>query len=101
MTDFTTGKWDVEQAAEVTKEVWYAGYNMPGYMPDEPPEACDTFQEAKDHILWLLNEALEQEEEGSKFETQLKAAIERAEAETDEFGFYCANYFYFVSWDAE
>jgi hypothetical protein len=33
---------------------WVAGVNMPGYMPDVEPGAFETFAEARDHLLELL-----------------------------------------------
>jgi len=33
---------------------WVAGVNMPGYMPDVEPGAFETFAEARDHLLGLL-----------------------------------------------
>jgi hypothetical protein len=36
------------------------GYNIPGYLPDEPPFEYDTFEEAKNEVLWHLNMHVEQ-----------------------------------------
>ena len=38
----------------VKMPVWIAGYNMPGYMPDNEPAAFETFDEAKRYIIGLM-----------------------------------------------
>lgn len=41
--------------------VWIAGYNMPGYMPDNEPAEFETFDEAKRYIIGMMKEFEEQD----------------------------------------
>ena len=43
------------------QEVWLAGYNMPGYMPDNEPAECESFDEAKAHIIFMMKEFEDQD----------------------------------------
>ena len=44
---------------DAPKPRFVAGFNQPGYMPDNDPAEFDNFDEAKRYILWWLNHAEE------------------------------------------
>ncbi|MBC8738504.1 hypothetical protein F6X40_17155 [Paraburkholderia sp. UCT31] len=80
---------------------YVAGYNMPGYMPDSEPAEFETFDSARDNIVFWLDDALESmatgEEKDEEKESVLKDAIEYAKKQTDAFSFTAAGYCYWVT----
>lgn len=48
-------KNELDKEGEPTT-VWVAGYNMPGYMPDNEPAEFDSFDEAKAHIIFMMKQ---------------------------------------------
>jgi hypothetical protein len=48
-------KNELDKEGEPTT-VWIAGYNMPGYMPDNEPAECESFDEAKAHIIFMMKQ---------------------------------------------
>jgi hypothetical protein len=47
-------------------DVWSAGWNMPGYMPDNPPALFLGWDQARDYLVEELERALEELEEGAE-----------------------------------
>lgn len=84
---------------DANAQVWVAGYNMPGYMPDSVPEAFDSFEDARDYVYNVASESVEfnsdmLESEPSEYVKSLVSAIKD---QSDEFGVTIGNYHYFVS----
>jgi hypothetical protein len=62
-------------------DLYAAGFNVPGFLPDNEPEQFTDESDAIAHLKWLMNEAAEQATEAqpdkeSVIEDDLKAAIE-------------------------
>ena len=73
-----------------------AGWNMPGYMPDNAPEPFATFDEAKRYII----DAIKREEEETDDEDEaenLAAFAEDVNLQSSPFGATCGRYHYFVT----
>lgn len=34
--------------------MYVCGWNVPGYLPDDEPMTCDTWEEARDALVWEL-----------------------------------------------
>lgn len=84
--------------------VWYAGCNMPGYMPDEPPHPYASEDDAKAGLLESLENAYEadlaEEEEGQDNSThRYSTYIEAKEAINSGETAYFMGYAYFISRD--
>lgn len=41
--------------------MWIAGYNMPGYMPDNEPVECEDFDSAKRYIIGMMKQFEDQD----------------------------------------
>jgi hypothetical protein len=53
---------------EESRKPWAAGWNMPGYMPDNEPAGFATWEEARDYLVSELERAAEEsEDEASEY----------------------------------
>ncbi|MGZ6199169.1 MAG: hypothetical protein ACXWNL_16155 [Vulcanimicrobiaceae bacterium] len=50
---------------EALRKPWAAGWNMPGYMPDNPPAIFETWEEARDYIVAELESVKDNAEENA------------------------------------
>jgi hypothetical protein len=89
-----------------------AGWNMPGYMPDNEPADFETFEGARNYIAEELENVIEslytgvlgdktadeaEREAALTEEASLKEAIEYVRRQSGEFGFTVGKYHYFVN----
>ena len=89
-----------------------AGWNMPGYMPDNEPADFETFEQARGYIVEELNNVIEslytgvlgdsnadptEREDALQEEAALKEAIEYVQRQPGEFGLTVGKYHYFVT----
>jgi hypothetical protein len=90
--------WDTEP--EPATPVYFAGWNMPGYMPASEPAEFDDADDAKNYILEELESAadqLQEEIDATKLE-EIQQAIDGLTNSTDiEQGFNAGGYFYFIT----
>jgi hypothetical protein len=81
-------------------DVWSAGWNMPGYMPDTPPclflEHEDAIENIKQSLEQLLWQAVPETETAISSKTIVDAQAYFA-AQSGEVGLTVGNYHYFVS----
>ncbi len=85
----------------MSRRVFVAGCNMPGYLPDDEPAQFDTFEEAKAYILELMQWHLDSEEgniyaDEAALET-LAECLDWAHVQTGDFGITASNTHYWVS----
>lgn len=77
---------------------YISGSNMPGYMPDSEPQEHETLEEAKESLIWLIDQYIDHiadcEEEYSKEEAIL-AEFEAAKPQTCNV--YIGDYVYWIS----
>jgi hypothetical protein len=78
------------------KAQFVAGWNMPGYMPDNPPEEFATFDAAKRYIIDAIKREEDEEEDEEKAEA-LAAFAEDVNLQSSPFGATCGRFHYFVS----
>jgi hypothetical protein len=55
--------------------MWISGYNNPGYMPESDPEAFETFEEARDHITYILDQFVDSWDVGANDGDEYNRAI--------------------------
>ena len=80
------------------KPGYLVGLNEPGHMPDESPWSFDTFEEAKEFVIW----SIKREEEQAACENMAKKLCNLAEnvnLEKDEFTLEFNGYVYWVKKD--
>ena len=63
----------------MSKQVWIAGWNLPGYLPDNPPAVFETEEEANAYI---------KDERESADEMYAEAASESGVAERDPYHYF-------------
>jgi hypothetical protein len=89
-------------------EKWVVGSNMPGYMPDEPPHECDSFEDALQGLIGELERDLTDLEDDDSTKMSLDADTRvyllneaiialRGRKEPQEQGFTIGNRHYFLS----
>lgn len=80
-------------------DVYVAGWNMPGYMPDSEPAFFLEFDDAKRHILQeMTSHEDEYAEQGDESKAEdVSAAKEDVNLESKEFSVTVAGYAYWVS----
>lgn len=91
----------VEELRE-TATPWGAGFNMPGYMPDNDPGAFATWEEARDSLAEDMERFAEEDAESAQPEEQsddFAEAVKRLRALTpgEEFGETVGPYHYWLS----
>ena len=75
---------------------WIAGYNMAGYMPETDPVECDSQDEAKRYIIWVIKEIFE---EGGSSEAEAEdfcAFAEEVNLQSGEFSQTCRGWAFWV-----
>lgn len=87
---------DCQNAEDDENEEWSAGWNMPGYMPDNPPEIFATQDDAKRYIIDELKRSEDDAENEDDAETLCHFA-EECNLQSGEFCATCGKYHYFVS----
>ena len=85
------------------KQIWIVGDNMPGYMPDSEPFEADNWQHAKECLLETLQRDLENTEEQSEGDADLKDCIEALESlpADQEFGYTANSRYYWISLEVQ
>lgn len=82
---------------------WVVGMNMPGYMPDNEPSECDTFEEAKACMIGDLERSLDEAnadtDEGAKEIAAIEKIMPRLKAVVmpEEIGFTIGRWHYFIA----
>lgn len=82
---------------------WVVGYNMPGYMPDNEPSECDTFEEARDCLIGDLERAADEAdtdtEEGAAEVARIDELIPRLRKimMPEEIGITVGRWHYFIA----
>jgi len=61
----------IEELEGEKVEQWVAGYNMPGYMPDNEPAVFESFDDAKSYILETLENYIDDVAEGNPESTRI------------------------------
>ena len=82
------------------KKGYFVGYNMPGYMPDNEPEYCESLEDAKECLLTDLTHYredlnLDHDQEHVDQLTHLINEIEKAPAQVCNV--YIANYVFWIN----
>lgn len=80
-------------------ERYVAGWNMPGYMPDNPPEEFDNADDAREHIADEMERYAEELEEGDEAAADLLAAAAQVREGEGELGVAFGKFYYFVKQD--
>lgn len=83
---------------EAERKHWVAGFNMPGYMPDNEPASFETWEEARDYIVQELDRACDETDSVSDGEDYAKAArhFEALTEETDQ-GWTVGQYHWWIT----
>lgn len=82
---------------------WIAGYNMPGFMPDNDPCGFATHEEAVAYIVSCLEDHIDSLDSGETVRVaNLEGTKERLEsiADESEFGETVDNWHYWITYDA-
>jgi hypothetical protein len=75
-----------------------AGFNQPGYLPDNDPEEFDTFEEARDYLADELDRAADDATEGGDLADALEESADEIREETGPFSYLAADgYAYWVT----
>ena len=86
-----------EQANE---RPWVAGVNLPGYMPDMEPSAFETFEDARDFLVWLLEEEVNFLADNEACDDEIdeidQAACIVSHLKEDEFSAIIGRYSYWI-----
>lgn len=85
---------DCEDAQE--KEIFVAGYNMPGFMPDCEPSEFYSFDEAKRSIIHTIKR-FEDEAETEEGAENFCELAEDVNLQSDEFSVRCENWVFWVT----
>ena len=88
----------VEELREQRTERWVAGWNMPGYLPDNTPEEFGNAEDAKQYIIDAVKRAEDETDNENEAET-LCAFAEDVNLQVDEFSGQCLKYVYWVCED--
>lgn len=88
----------VEELREQRTERWVAGWNMPGYLPDNMPEEFGNAEDAKQYIIDEVKRAEDETEDETEAET-LCGFAEDVNLQGDEFSAQCLQYVYWVRED--
>ena len=88
----------VEELREQRTERWVAGWNMPGYLPDNTPEEFGNAEDAKQYIIETVKRAEDETEDETEAET-LCGFAEDVNLQGDEFSAQCLQYVYWVRED--
>lgn len=80
----------------MTTVKWFAGWNMPGYMPDCEPAEFDSQDAAKRYIIGELKRYEDEVETESEAET-ICAFAEDVNLQSGEFSAQCCGYVYWVT----
>lgn len=93
--------WDrfEELKGKAAEGHWVAGYNMPGYMPDNEPAVFEDFGSAKRYIIDELKRDEEQADTEEEAET-ICGFAEDVNLESGEFSAQCGNYVYWVTFNS-
>lgn len=76
---------------EAMRRPFVAGWNMPGYMPDNEPAAFETFEDAQAYIREEIKRHAEEQE------TEFPDALERLDESEDEFGETVGKYHFWIT----
>jgi hypothetical protein len=76
---------------EALRRPFVAGWNMPGYMPDNEPASFETFEDAQAYIREEIERQAEEQE------TEFPDALERLDESESEFGETVGNYHYWIT----
>lgn len=85
---------------EALRKPWVAGWNIPGYLPDGPPERFATSEEAREYIAAELEECADQCETQGAYNEYEEAAVDIRNGE-GEYGETIGRYHFFVAYDEE
>jgi hypothetical protein len=95
-----------KKTTDITFRVFCVGSNMPGYMPDEPPHPCASFEDARESLLWDVERDIDDIASGewSHEGVESMAELERflcycKNCEPSDIGGTVGNRHYFVSED--
>jgi hypothetical protein len=78
-------------------DMWISGFNMPGYLCDVEPSEHEDWTDARNSLVWWLEQAYDQEDDliGNEILKYI-ALLERSD-EPQEVGFNVANYHWFIN----
>ena len=78
-------------------DMWITGYNMPGYMPDAIPSAHESWQEARDVLVWNLDNILMNDYDGDRMEVLKFITLLERTTEPQEVSFNADGYVWWIS----
>lgn len=81
----------------MTKYEWCAGWNMPGCLPDDAPTDFETWEGARDSLIWELERL---DCHGPEGEADAEAAIAELRSAVPGLAFCTAPVMGYVSWIA-
>ena len=55
--------------------MWIAGYNNPGYLPENDPEHYETFDEVRDYLTYILDQFVDDWDVGESDGDEYNRAI--------------------------
>jgi len=79
---------------ESMRRPFAAGWNMPGYMPDNEPACFETFEEVQSY---LAEEIKRHAEESETPESDIEPTLEMLDESEEEFGETVGNYHYWIT----
>lgn len=88
----------IEELEEQLTPRYVAGWNMPGYMPDNEPAEFDNKEDAKEYIIETLKRFEDEAQEGGEAETYCHGA-EDINLAGDTFSQQIGNYVFWVTQD--
>lgn len=93
--------YDRLQELRDEKRPFTAGWNMAGYMPDSTPEAYESFDDAREAIVYELVEMADGVDETLENAAEIIAQFEEAQiyakSQPGEFSFQCGAWVYWVT----
>lgn len=89
----------VEELREQKTHIYIVGFNMPGYLPDAEPMACESADDARAALAEIMRNHAEENANC----TELLAAADSLELESEDeesadYGATICNYHYFISY---
>ena len=77
--------------------MWISGFNMPGYLCDVEPSEHEKWTDARDSLVWWLEQAYENEDDQFGNEILKYIALLERSDEPQDVGFNVANHHWFIT----
>ena len=77
--------------------MWISGFNMPGYLCDVEPTEHEEWTDARDSLVWWLDQAYENEDDVTGKEILKYIAMLERSNNPQEVGFNVARNYWFIN----